>query len=87
MIYFVDINRDGPIKIGFTKRDVGERIKELQTSCPYQLNLLATMEGDIFREKRLQRSYQNWKLPGNHQEWYEREPLIQFIDKIREKPH
>lgn len=38
-VYFIGCNRMG-IKIGYTKNDPSKRLKQLQTGCPYKLELL-----------------------------------------------
>lgn len=75
MIYFVR-NRDCFIKIGLAK-DVKTRLAGLQTASPTELELLATMEGDRDRERRLHEMFESSRVQG---EWFEPEPpLTRFI--------
>lgn len=51
VVYFL---KAGPfIKIGFTGRMVQSRIDQLKTGCPYEIRLLATIDGDISTERTL----------------------------------
>ena len=42
MIYFIQIDNDGPIKIGISSDPI-ERMRQLQVSMPYDLHLLGVM--------------------------------------------
>jgi len=44
-VYFVQAGEGGPIKIGVT-RDIGGRLRTLQTGNPYRLRLLALIHGE-----------------------------------------
>jgi hypothetical protein len=52
VVYFLQAGEGGPVKIGFTK-SLEARIRELQTGCPYELRVLATIAG----KSRLERRY------------------------------
>ena len=81
MVYFIEV-KDGPIKIGYTSRSIGQRFKELQSGCPYPLKVLAVIdEGDLLMERRLHESYSLWRVPFTN-EWYERDPLMRFVESI-----
>ena len=71
-IYFIQSNRSGYIKIGFTK-DVRARFMSLQRNNPEELILLGVMEGSPSREKRLHEDFTAHKIRG---EWYRDCPEI-----------
>lgn len=58
---------DTPLyKIGFTRRDIQQRISELQPGCPFKLRLVATIP-DRKHETRLHRQHSQARLNG---EWF-----------------
>lgn len=71
-IYFIQMDRIGPIKIGFTK-DIGKRLVGLQTGSPYPLNLLCLFPGIEEDEKEIHNCYYPLRLEG---EWFLPHPLI-----------
>jgi len=72
MVYFILC--DGGIapryaKIGCCKsEDVEQRLRKLQTGCPYPLRVIFTIEGDHEVEKAVHRELRLWHRRG---EWYE----------------
>jgi hypothetical protein len=81
LIYFVKSNKNQEIKIGFTSGQVEERIRTLQTSHPYQIELLATISGDMKFERSLHERFKEYRLQG---EWFFPHPeLIDYINKIK----
>jgi hypothetical protein len=79
-VYFVQVEHDGPIKIGTTNR-LDERIKSLQTASPYKLRLLAKYEGSHAQERRLHVLYAEYRIRG---EWFRpNQSLMELIDYIR----
>lgn len=82
MIYFIQSEVGGPIKIGYThSRDtVDRRMAQLQAAHPYKLVCLATMNGSIFIERRLHEMFHKHRLLG---EWFENtDELQEFIRNI-----
>lgn len=77
-IYFVTAEAPSfPIKIGFTEKANGLRIKALQTGCPYRVIHLATVPGQYRDEKELHRRFAGQRLQG---EWFTRsEDLMTLI--------
>lgn len=57
MIYFVKVLDDGPIKIGYTARDVAQRARELPTDIRHPIRLLASMLGSWDYEQALHRRF------------------------------
>jgi hypothetical protein len=82
-IYFASCRQNGyPIKIGYSK-DIKGRIKELQTSVPWPLEVLATTTGDLSREIWLHGKFAHLRMQG---EWFRREPdLVAYIEQERRR--
>lgn len=78
-VYFVQMDRIGPIKIGYTK-NIGKRIVTLQISSPYPLRLLCLFPTDELSEKEIHHCYNDSRLEG---EWFLPHPVILAdIDEI-----
>lgn len=77
VVYFVQAENGGPVKIGVAK-DPARRMAELQAMSPYTLRILATVEGGFRREKELHAQFADWRLHG---EWFsdECEDLLALI--------
>jgi len=76
-VYFIQMDRIGPIKIGFAK-DVLYRVSQLQTANPYQLNVLAFFAGDDGDEKQIQCSLKDANIRG---EWFHpTEKVLGYVD-------
>lgn len=76
MIYFVQVENDGPIKIGFAA-DIHKRISELQIANPYELSLIGCMRGDKEKEKRLHKKFVKYWIRG---EWFKPgKKLLKYI--------
>jgi hypothetical protein len=85
MIYFVQADIVGHIKIGFHGgTDVNDRIRELQTGCPSKLIVLGTLPGGLETEADLHRQFAFAHLHG---EWFKPVPeLLAFIGKLPAGP-
>jgi len=66
-IYFIQCGTNGPIKIGYTNKDVKERLSQLQTACPYELKLLWVTDGDQEDEQKMHESLKHENIRG---EWF-----------------
>lgn len=75
-VYFVQVGRDGPIKIG-RAIDVEGRVKALQTASAWPLRLLAVVvyAGPAL-EARLHRLFANDRLTG---EWFRPSQLLREV--------
>lgn len=71
-VYFIQMDRIGPIKIGFAK-DVGKRILSLQTSSPYPLKLLCYYKADQEHELDWHSAFKEIRLKG---EWFLPHPFL-----------
>lgn len=77
MIYFIQAGKSGPIKIGHTDNSVRERMAQLQTGCPYELNLLWQFIGDLNKEAEIHREFEHENIRG---EWFR--PSLELLDYI-----
>lgn len=82
MIYFAQMEIDGaltgPIKIGFTRKSLWLKIRQLSHACPYPLKFIGTCAGEAPEEKGLHRKFRALRLRG---EWFKPEPeLRDFIE-------
>ena len=85
MIYFIQCN-NGPIKIGYTNRHISERLKELKTSSPYSLKLLALLEGEREIEADLKNTFSFFRRDDGGEEWFDPvKPLMDLIDECAKK--
>lgn len=66
MIYFIQMNDDGPIKIGVAN-DLSARLSNLQCGNPYPLKLLGCLTGGYKKEKELHEQFKEHRMRG---EWF-----------------
>ena len=72
LVYFVSYGEEGPIKIGFSSR-FEDRLAGLQTCCPHELKVIATVDAGMGLEKELQKKFSEHRLHG---EWFTPHPDI-----------
>src|SRR4051812_9870839 len=72
-IYFIQVEGDGPIKIGTTGDHPQKRLSKIQTDCPWQVKLLGTIFGSVAQEKRMHLVLAPWKMQG---EWFKPHPIV-----------
>ncbi len=76
-VYFIRAGTDGPIKIGYSARDINERLSQLQTGNPEELCLIGLVSGTEDFEKRLHRRFRAHHIRG---EWFRPDPeILAFI--------
>lgn len=80
-IYFVQMDRIGPIKIGIAK-DIGKRLFGLQTGSPYPLRLLCFFPGNEEMEEEIHISFDFIRLEG---EWFLPHPKLLKLVEERER--
>lgn len=79
-VYFIKCNDF--VKIGQTN-NVKQRIKDLQTGNPHELQLLKTINADIKIEVQLHKQFSHLNIRG---EWFAlTADLIDFINKLDSK--
>ena len=90
MIYAVEILDMSFVKIGFSANsDVNQRISELQTGNPFQINPLLTVDGTLRQEKSLHAAlivaFGRIRVPMPPNEWYPgRQPFMRgFIESLK----
>jgi hypothetical protein len=77
MIYFVQSEGDGSIKIGFTSTPFAKRLETLKTGSPHKLKLLGIMPGLKKQERQLHRHFSAARMSG---EWFRPTPeLLAYI--------
>lgn len=78
MIYFIEAQGVGMIKIGYSAKNSDKRIVLFQTGSPVRLLKLALIDGDLEEEHRLHcHFYELW----SHGEWFRDGPdLRDFIE-------
>ena len=84
-IYYVSFGEDGPVKIGYSADwfTLGERLRGLQTACPYPLHLLAAKAGKKADERQLHDRFRKKRIRG---EWFTRHPdLMRHINGVRRR--
>jgi hypothetical protein len=67
VIYFIQDESTGLIKIGYTDGKVNDRLKALQTGCPGNLNLIYATDGDKPDERALHEQFKSARERG---EWF-----------------
>lgn len=75
-VYFVQHSKDGPIKIGTTRKDPAKRLIELQIGTPEELTMLAFMAGEWWLEKALHKALEAHNVRG---EWFRDCPELRLI--------
>lgn len=68
VVYFIQVQPAGPIKIGITSGPVEGRLSDLRSACPYPVRLLGTVPGTIHHEQWLHRKFVATCTSG---EWFE----------------
>lgn len=69
MIYFIRGTISGSIKIGYTGKDPGRRLAQLQTGSPERLELLGSIPGGLEDEARLHARFAAYRLRADG-EWF-----------------
>jgi hypothetical protein len=78
VIYFARA-ADLGIKIGFSNGNIHQRLKELETYCPVQLELLGAIPGNREKEKCLHEKFKDHRIKG---EWFAiHEDILVYIAK------
>ena len=67
MVYFIQQEDNGPIKIGYTGLDVNSRLTGLQCGSPKKLNIIGLISGDKNTERQLHELFKDHRVCG---EWF-----------------
>lgn len=77
-IYFIGNQSKTSIKIGFTRsKDINKRLKQLSTGNSEDLEILYSIQCDIYKEKLLHSQFSDYRLHG---EWFKYEPVMKWIE-------
>lgn len=80
-IYFVQMGKTGPIKIG-KSRELRMRLDQLQTGSPLQLQVLAEIQAPAELEMQLHAYFDEHRMEG---EWFAPAPeIIEFAELLNE---
>lgn len=79
-VYFLQVETDGPIKIGFTKNDIWRRVRGIQTLSPHTLRWIGMFAGNRGDERKAHILLQHSSLRG---EWFH--PTSEVLDFVAEK--
>jgi len=81
VIYFIGSGKSGPVKVGYSKSEMGvqERLKSLQTGNPEQLSLLGVIEGSRQGEGNIHRALGKNRIQG---EWFKRESAMALLEVL-----
>jgi len=65
------VNEDKTLyKIGFTRDKISTRVKNIQTGCPYKIEIVDTFESE--HSKKIEKTLHNFFSYNNtHGEWFE----------------
>ena len=94
MIYLIRAKKTDLYKIGYTNGDPEERMKSMQTGCPYELEIIETSLGGKEKEKRFHHFFKDHKTRDKG-EWFKFDSNIiqdvkdkmsnsQFSDKLKQ---
>ncbi|MFA4971412.1 MAG: GIY-YIG nuclease family protein [bacterium] len=72
-VYFMQIPGGGPIKIGTTTGTAKSRQNEIQTGCPWELNVVGVIAGGVETEHKFHRVFAHYRIRG---EWFAPGPEI-----------
>jgi len=69
VVYVIRMDGTDYYKIGYTSRDISDRLAELQTGNPRRLSVVSTIEGDEAQEERLHRLFAHCQTEVRN-EWF-----------------
>lgn len=78
MIYFIQVQKGGPIKIGMAANPM-HRLKQLQVANHEKLHLLKAISGGAVLEKKIHRDLKRFRRTG---EWFE--PSAEVLAYVRD---
>jgi len=78
-VYFIEAEKLGVVKIGFSDSHPDRRLRELQTGCPAPLKLLAYFEGTANEERQLHRTFSDLR---SHGEWFRLDGDLRFLVNV-----
>ena len=82
MIYLINGEDSIMYKIGYTEKSITNRMKTLQTGCPYKLKLIKGIEGGFGIEKMLHEKYEASRKQGEWFEFKNINPVVEYMDDV-----
>lgn len=82
-LYLIQMDRTGVIKIGRSSNPE-KRLKQLQTSCPYELRIILVLQGEGHRERDFHRRLRRYNTRRYQGEWFEERGLTSLPDEVYE---
>lgn len=77
MVYFIQQENGGPIKIGYTKNNIQGRLSVIQAHSPFNFKLIYSMEGTSKTETAIHKEFESDRIKN---EWFNPSPrLLEFI--------
>lgn len=77
MIYVAEIQNRKWVKIGYSDESCINRVAQLQTGCPYKINLVLAVDGSLLQEQQIHKALRvalaRIRLPASFSmnEWYQ----------------
>lgn len=71
MIYYIKAVKKPLWKIGYVINDPARRLSDIQTAVPYDVELIALLDGTKDDEKRIHNDYEEYKRKVAGTEWFE----------------
>lgn len=76
LVYFIEAMGCDRIKIGFTaSSSASARVRDLQTGCPFPLQVIATLPGSVATEERIHTRFRKFRVMPNA-EWFHASPIL-----------
>jgi hypothetical protein len=79
-VYFIQCEGGGPIKIGFTTKDVYGRMSQIQQYAPYGLVLIGWKSGFMEDEQALHRQFEKDRLRKRHEWFHPSGDLLSYLE-------
>lgn len=73
IIYFIQVQPAGPIKIGCTTMNVVQRLATLQECCPYELRWIGYLPGSRAKERQIHKRFSTARIRS---EWFDPVPEL-----------
>ena len=79
-IYFLLSDKHNALKIGFTRNNLKQRLKDYFTHTPYDYDVLGAIKGTMMDERILHRRFVRYKIRG---EWFNySDELREYVEKV-----
>lgn len=82
VVYFIEALGTGRLKIGWTRRPVGARLRQLQTAMPFELVVRATIPGTMMDERALHRRFASLRALATAEWFHLRDELAAHVTSL-----